>query len=367
MYDCVIIGGGVIGLAIGRHFALAGKTTAILEANATIGSETSFRNSAVIHAGIYYPNKSLKAKLCVSGNILLKEYCRLKSIPYKDVGKLIIAADQRQIKKLAELRQQGIANGIANLIWVDKQQLQSMEPHVRGVAGLYSPNTSIINGQLLMQTLKEDFLKAGGKLFNQARVNHCEYVKENFFVINTDNCQEPFSSKMLINSAGLWAQEVAKKIQGLPLSTIPPLYLAKGNYFTYLLPSPFRHLIYPLPESAGLGIHATMDLDNNVRFGPDVEWVDDLNFITSLSRKELFIEKIKHYYPELDETALVPDHQHTGVRPKILPRNQQPQDFLIQTESQHGIKGLINLYGMESPGLTAALAIAEYIVFQIIY
>lgn len=359
MYDCLIIGGGILGLTMGRHFAIAGLKTAIVEANPGVGKENSFRNSAVVHAGIYYPSNSLKAKFCVRGKNLLRAYCEEKGIPYKALGKLIIARENSQLIKLKTLLEQGAQNGVHDLRLLNQQELNSLEPEVVGIGALFSPNTAIINGQLLMQSLKNDFIQAGGSLYTNTTVESCDVINKNYH-ISTNNPEFPvIHAKKLINSAGLGAQNIAKKITTLNPKTIPPLFYAKGNYYKYLEPSPFKRLIYPLPEAAGLGIHATLDLENNVRFGPDVEWVDRLDYKSSPSRKSLFVKEIRQYFPHLKEESLVPDDQYTGIRPKIKPISEQPQDFLIQTEADHGLKGLINLYGIESPGLTSAFAIAE--------
>lgn len=360
MFDCTIIGAGVIGLAIGRHLALKGFSVALLEAKATIGQEMSFRNSAVLHAGIYYPPDSLKARLCIQGHPLIRDYCLANSVPYNRLGKLIVAADKKQLAALKALQTKSLQNGV-HLKWLTTQELSELEPHVRGIAALLSENTATINGQILIESLKKDLVQAGGKLFTNAKVTACE-VADHRFLTTTHHPEMPvINSTLLVNAAGLGAQDVAHTMKNLNKTTIPPLYLAKGNYFKYLLPSPFKHLIYPLPEAAGLGIHATIDINGNLRFGPDVEWIQAPDFKTNQSRKPMFLKAISAYFPEIERDALVPDDSHTGIRPKIQPAALQPQDFLIQTAKSHGIKGLVQLYGIESPGLTSSFAIAEYV------
>jgi L-2-hydroxyglutarate oxidase LhgO len=358
MYDALVMGGGVIGLTIARRLSQAGLKIAIFEANSTIGLETSFRNSAVVHAGIYYPPGSLKAKLCVKGKHLLEDYCARQGIPYQQIGKLIVAAASVQVPDLERMLAQAKENGGQDLRILSQTELAAREPAIKGVAALYSPRTGIIDGQAfiksLLQALPSNYVLTGTK------INQCQVDSYSFSVHS--ECQQIFNSRILINAAGLGAVAIAKKMEGLPNEYIPTLYYAKGNYFKYGRPSPFKHLIYPLPEKAGLGIHATLDLNGNLRFGPDVEWVEDIDYKTNLERKTDFLKAISEYFPEIKAQDLIPDDQHTGIRPKILPADKQPQDFIISTSEDHGIKGLVNLFGIESPGLTSALAIADYVV-----
>lgn len=359
MIDCLIIGAGVVGLSIGYQFAKNDYNVVILEANDTVGKDTSYRNSAVLHAGLYYPQNTLKAKFCVPGKIALEHYCLMKGIPFRTLGKLIVATQSDQLIKLKSLYQQGQQNGAQGLELINSKTLNTLEPHVVGAGALLSPTTGIIDGSYLIESLKEEIIQRGGKIYTHATVTNCLPATGSFRIETLQS--QLFQTKRLINASGLGAHKIAQHIQGLPRATIPRLYYAKGNYFKYMHPSPFKHLIYPIPDVAGLGIHATLDMQGSVRFGPDVEWVDNIDYKTNITRKPLFVTAIKQYYPELNEQLLVPDDEHTGIRPKICPPQEQPQDFLIQTQSTHGIKNLVNLYGIESPGLTSAFAIANYV------
>lgn len=357
MYDALVIGGGVIGLAIARRFSQDGLKIALFEANSTIGQETSFRNSAVIHAGIYYPRHSLKAELCVEGKRLLEDYCKQQNIPYQAIGKLIVAATPEQVPELEKMMVQATQNGITNLQILSQKELTAREPAVKGVAALYSPGTGIIDGQKLLKSLLQEL--PNHAVFTNTKVIQCQVASKNFAI--RSESQQLYTGKILINAAGLGAVAISEKMEGLSPNYIPPLYYAKGNYFKYGKPSPFKHLIYPLPEKAGLGIHATLDLKGNLRFGPDVEWVENIDYQTNRNRKSGFLMAISQYFPKIESDDLTPDDPHTGIRPKILPPQKQPQDFLISTFTDHGIKGLVNLFGIESPGLTSALAIADYV------
>lgn len=352
MKDCIIIGAGIIGLAIAYRLSQLGIKVQVLEALPLVGQGISSRNSAVLHAGIYYPTNSYKARLCRSGYELLLNFCQNYTVPHKLLGKLIVATQDEQITALDNLLRQGMNNGVTQLNMIGKTSLKQMEPAIKGVAAIYSPRTGIVDCLALIQRLLQETLRLGAVIHTSQKVTAIENA-ENYFEVLTGS--QRFKAKNVINAAGISACSVAQLVAGLPNTRIPtPLY-AKGNYFKYNKPNPFRHLIYPLPETAGLGIHATLDLYNNVRFGPDVEWVNELNYTCSALRKPLFVSQIKQYFPELQEQYLVPDNRNTGIRPKL----KQEQDFVIQTCHQHGVKGLINLYGIESPGLTAALAIAQ--------
>lgn len=357
-FDAIIIGGGVIGLATARTLAQKDYRVAILEAADAIGQEMSFRNSAVLHAGIYYPRNSLKAKLCLAGKPLLENYCKMHHIPHKKIGKLIVAVNEKQQRSLEELFNQATHNGVEDLEILTTTALSKLEPEVSATTALLSPATSIIDGQQLINSFVEELKQLKVTFFLNNRVTHCDVSDSNFYV-KTASCE--FASQVLINAAGLGATDIAQRMEGLNKTGIPKLYLAKGNYFRYLKASPFNHLIYPLPETAGLGIHATLDLKANLRFGPDVEWIETISYLTSEERKATFVQAIKEYFPKIAEQDLIADHSHTGIRPKILPADCQPQDFMIHTHSDHQIKGLVNLFGIESPGLTSCLAIAEYV------
>lgn len=354
--ECIVIGAGIIGLAMARLLAKSGYEVLVLEKNADIGEETSFRNSAVLHAGIYYPANSLKAKLCKQGQVQLYDYCKNNAIPHQKIGKLIVATHVEQLEKLNQLAEQAKKNGVNTLVTLEADEISRLEPEVKAIRGLYSSETGIVHGKSLLLSLKRDAEQSGAKI-----VCHASFLsgKIEQGSIKVTTSQGMVTSRYLINAAGLWATQVARNLQGMPAETIPTTYYAKGNYFKLNTPSPFKHLIYPLPESAGLGIHSTLDLQGNVRFGPDVEWINELDYQVSLSRQEIFCKEIRKYYPGLKSNALLPEF--VGIRPKISSPDKQPQDFLIQDTSQHGIKNIIHLYGMESPGLTASFAIADHV------
>jgi len=355
----LVIGAGVIGLAIAKKQANAGKKTLVLEANATVGAETSFRNSAVIHAGIYYSTDTLKAKLCAVGREQLYQYCRDYHVPYKKIGKLIVATNNNQLTALQKLFLQAQNNGVNDVLLLDKGEINKLEPQVNACAALYSPSTGTVHGKALLDAYQRELVASGGEVLCQAKVIQVDVLADGFKV-KIHPTQEVIYTEQLINAAGLWAQSVSSVITGLPANTIPPIYYAKGNYFKYIgKKQPFSHLVYPMPEQAGLGVHATIDVFDAVRFGPDVEWVSALDFSINTSKKIDFYRAIKSYFPaiELDDLQA----EFAGIRPKSKAPEHQPQDFDIQSEKVHGVKNLVNLYGMESPGLTCSLAIADYV------
>ena len=358
--DVVIIGAGVIGLAIGRAFALRGRDVSIFESQPNYGMETSSRNSEIIHAGIYYPQNSLKANLCVSGKAKLYEYCKNRAIPHSRIGKLIVATDDNEIDVLKQYQHQAVQNGVTDLSYLSNKQVSRLEPKLQAVAALLSPSTGIVDSHALMSNFLTDVTNQGGTLVCNSKVTGGRLTSSDS-IINIAAGSDEYSVQcnLLINSAGLSAPAMAKSL-GTPATFIPPTYYAKGHYFTLSGQSPFSHLIYPLANNAGLGIHATLDLANQVRFGPDVHWIDTVDYHFDESRKTEFVSAIKRYYPTLDEHSLQPDY--TGIRPKIVGPDASPADFIIQGKNQHGINGLINCYGMESPGLTASMAIAEYLI-----
>lgn len=358
--ECVVIGAGVVGLAVGRALALRGRETLVLEAESAIGTSTSSRNSEVIHAGIYYPKGSLKARLCVEGKRRLYEYCESRGIEYNRCGKLIVAAEEAQLPALKGIEAAALANGVVDLRWLSMEQAREMEPDLSGVAALHSPSTGIIDSHGFMLALQGDLEQAGGMIAFRAPVRrgHCEKG-----VIRIEAGAEEevmdIEAAFVVNSAGLGAQEVAQCLRGMPATGIPPLFYAKGNYYTLHGRAPFRRLVYPVPEPGGLGVHLTLDLAGQARFGPDVEWVDRLDYSVDPSRAERFYQAIRRYWPALPDGALQPGY--AGIRPKTTPPGASAGDFLIQGPREHGVAGLLNLYGIESPGLTAALAIAEQV------
>lgn len=352
--DVIVIGAGVIGLAIARAFAIAGREVLVLESSNTIGSGTSSRNSEVIHAGIYYPPGSLKAELCVNGRDMLYEYCQSHGVTHKKVGKLIVANTNDEIPDLKKLLKTGIENGVSDLEMIDAEKLHEMEPALKGVAAIYSPSTGLIDSHGLMLSLQGDLENAGGVIAFKSPVIG-GVINKNDVALSVGG-DEPIeiSANVVINSAGHGAWDIAGNIKGLNKKTIPPHHMAKGNYFLLSGPAPFTHLIYPLPGSSSLGCHYTMDLGGQGRFGPDVEWVDELEYSVDPAREISFYKSIKNYWPHIPAGSLSPGY--SGIRPKVQAPGEEAQDFVFH---ELGSGRLINLFGMESPGLTACLAIGE--------
>jgi L-2-hydroxyglutarate oxidase LhgO len=355
--DCAVIGTGVIGLAIARKLAQAGRDVIVLEAARTIGTHTSSRSSEVIHAGIYYPKGSLKAQLCVSGRRALYDYCIARDVPHKRLGKIIVVTEKAHLARLEQIYASAQANGVDDLQWLDAAAIHALEPDVSAVCGLLSPSTGIIDSHALMVALRGDAERAGATVRFQSPVCGGEVTAQGIMLRVGGSSPSEAIFQRVVNAAGLFAQEVAHGIAGVPPASIPPLYLAKGHYFVLPGPSPFRRLVYPLPIDGGLGIHVTLDMANQVRFGPDVSWVDRIDYSFDESRVGQFVESIRQYYPGLRAEAL--DTGYTGIRPKLAPAGSAVQDFLIQGFYAHGVPGLVNLYGIDSPGLTASLAIAD--------
>ena len=358
-----VVGAGVVGLAVARQLAEQGESPLLLDSHSRYGEGISSRNSEVIHAGIYYASGSLKARLCVRGKQLLYAYCAARAVPFKQLGKLIVATSAAEEATLEAIQSQALANGVEDLAHVDGAKLSEWEPAIKARAALLSPSTGIVSAHGLMTALLGD-LEAAGGLF----VSNTTVVKVspgagpgNSFIVACQTANGPyqFSCRKLVNSAGLGAQQLAKRIDGLHQASVPPLHLCKGSYFLHTGKSPFNRLIYPVPEKsgAGLGVHATLDLGGQLKFGPDVEFIDQQDYQVSPSRTQAFRSAIRRYYPGLAEDALTPGY--AGIRPKLQGPGQPPQDFVIQGQAAHGIPGLVQLFGIESPGLTSSLAIAE--------
>ncbi len=357
--DCAVIGAGVIGLAVARRLALSGREVIVLESAETIGTETSSRNSEVIHAGIYYPKDSLKARLCVAGKNALYTYCAERGLPHRRVGKLIVATDDAEIQTLKHYQKQAAENGVTDLTWLAPAAIRAMEPEIRGVAALLSPSSGIIDSHSLMLSFQGDAERSGANFVFLSPVVSGEVAANGITLAIGGATRASVCCNTVINCAGLYAQSVARSINGLPAATVPPLYLAKGHYFLLSGPAPFRRLIYPIASHGGLGVHITLDLAGGVRFGPDVSWLDRVDYRFDETRMSAFQTAIRRYYPGLRDHALRPGY--TGIRPKLSGAGAPAADFIIQGPRQHGVPGLVNLYGMESPGLTASLAIAEYV------
>jgi len=357
-FDVVVVGAGVVGLAIGRALALDGRDVLVLEKNAAIGEETSSRNSEVIHAGIYYPAGSLKAELCVRGRDALYRYCAAKGIPHARLGKVIVAVSDEQRAKLELLRATALANGVDDLEWLDGGALRALEPEVRGVAALLSPSTGIVDSHALMLALQGDLEQAGGQVALRSALR-AGASEGNALRLTIDSEGEAVElrARAVVNAAGLHAERVAHALPALASVAIPRLRYAKGNYFVYRGKSPFRHLLYPLPEPGGLGVHATIDLAGRTRFGPDVEWSDEIDYTLDPARAASFYAAIRRYWPGLRDGTLSPGY--VGVRPKLTGPEDPPADFMIVAGDAPGGGRIVHLFGIESPGLTASLAIGE--------
>jgi L-2-hydroxyglutarate oxidase LhgO len=355
--DCVVIGAGVVGLAVARRFAQRGLETIVLEAQAETGTGTSSRNSEVIHAGIYYPAGSLKARLCRTGRTLLYQFCRDRGVEYRQCGKLIVAQSEHERAALERIVVTASANDVTDLVWLTRTEARAREPELECRFALHSPSTGIIDSHGFMNSLLADLEAAGGAVAFRSPVSG-GYCSPNGIRLTIASDSE-LQARTVVNCAGLQAQAVAGALEGLAAKWIPPLYLAKGNYFALRGKCPFSHLIYPAPEAAGLGTHLTLDLGGQGRFGPDVEWVERIDYGVDPRRAERFYAAIRAYWPALPDGALVPGY--AGIRPKLQAPGGPAADFLIQGPETHGVPGLVNLFGIESPGLTAALAIAEQV------
>ena len=358
--ECVVIGAGVVGLAIARSLALSGRDVVLLEKAEAIGTETSSRHSEVIHAGIYYPENSLKARFCVIGRNSLYAFCDDHGVEYNKCGKIIVATDSEQIAQLRQIKSNAANNGVDDLIWLEPSDVLSLEPSVFCVGALWSPSTGVLDSHGFMLALLGDAQAAGAMLALQTPVIGGALVNKGIRLDCGGESPISLVAKNVINSAGLWAQEIVRHIQGFSDEKIPATHFCKGNYYSLKGKAPFSRPIYPVPEDGGLGIHATVDLAGQVRFGPDVEWINEINYEVDSSRAERFYDVIRNYYPELPNGALQPGY--AGVRPKLHPAGQGPRDFMVQDVKQHGIAGLINLFGIESPGMTSSLAIAKHVL-----
>ena len=357
--DCVVVGAGVIGLAVARRLAQAGREVIVLEAAEGIGTVTSSRNSEVIHAGIYYPAGSWMARMCVNGKRALYAYCRDHGIPHRNCGKLIVATNPKETEKLQSIKAHAEANGVLDMQTLSGEAARALEPALNCSAALLSPSTGIIDSHAYMLALRGNAEDAGAAFAFHTPLLGARARGGRIEIDAGGEAPMSLSCKLLINAAGLDATTVARGIGGMPVEKIPPAYLAKGNYFSCAARAPFSHLIYPVPEPGGLGVHLTLDMAGQARFGPDVEWVDRIDYAVDPARAERFYPAIRRYWPTLPDGALMPSY--SGMRPKIVPPAVAVQDFLIQGPEEHGVDGLINLFGIESPGLTSSLAIADYV------
>lgn len=355
--DTIVIGAGVVGLSIARALAMRNREVLILESEPTFGTITSSRNSGVIHAGIYYRPGGLKAQSCVAGRNMLYTYAAERGIPYKPCGKLIVATAPDQKDKLSEWQMIATQNGVSGMRLITPEEACAMEPEVRCVAALHVPVSGIIDVHSYMLALLGDAETFGATLALRSPVTKGKVTEGGFILDIGGTAPMQMGCRTLINAAGLGAQDFSRNLRGLDPATVPPLILAKGSYFSLPGKPPFQMLIYPLPVFGSSGLHASCDMGGQVRFGPDVEWVDHIDYRVEPARVPLFEESVRRYWPNLPKGALQPDY--SGIRPKIARGSPHDTDFVLQTEREHKVPGLINLYGIESPGLTASLALAE--------
>jgi L-2-hydroxyglutarate oxidase LhgO len=357
--ECVVIGAGVVGLAVARALAVAGREVVLLESETQPGTITSARNSGVIHAGLYYTPGSFKARFCVAGNAALYKYCNDRGIEHHNSGKLIIANGDEEEQVLLHLLERAHINDVPDVRLISGAEAQKLEPEVRSSAALLCPTSGILDQHPYMLALEGDMQNAGGTLVCDCRVESVARLPDGFLVKTGGSSATEVEARFVVNSAGLGAVDLLSRIEGYPAARIPRLHLARGNYFTVSARSPFKHLIYPVPHAAGLGIHATLDLGRRVRFGPDVEWIDEIDYGVNVARAPMFYDAIRRYWPNLADGALVPDY--TGIRPKLHGPGEPQPDFRIESAADHGIPGLVNLLGIESPGLTSSLPIGDYV------
>jgi L-2-hydroxyglutarate oxidase LhgO len=357
--ECVVIGAGVIGLAVARRLAQAGREVVVLEAAEGIGTVTSSRNSEVIHAGIYYRAGSWMARMCVSGKRALYAYCADHGVPHRNCGKLIVATTATETEKLQSIRAHAEANGVLDMRTLSGEAARALEPALNCDAALLSPSTGIIDSHAYMLALRGDAENAGAAFAFYTPLLRAKVAAEKIELDAGGDAPMTLECRLLVNAAGLDAPAIAGRIEGMPRELIPQAYLAKGNYFSCSAKAPFSHLIYPVPEPGGLGVHLTLDMAGQARFGPDVEWVDHIDYAVDPARAQRFYPAIRKYWPTLPDGALMPSY--SGMRPKIVPPAVASQDFLIQGPRDHGVAGLINLFGIESPGLTSSLAIGDYV------
>ncbi len=355
--DAVVIGAGLVGLAVARALALAGREVVILEAEDAIGTHTSSRNSEVIHAGIYYAQGSLKARACVEGRLRLYAYCAGRGVPHRRCGKLIVATDRAQLDELEGIRRKAHANGVTDVVPVSLAEVRAMEPELHCVAALHSPSTGIVDSHALMLAYLGDAENAGAMLALKSPLAKA-VVRPGGIELHAAGA-EPILAAQVVNSAGLRAPSLARRIEGYPAELAPPEFYAKGNYYTLAKRSPFSRLVYPVPEPGGLGVHVTLDLGGRARFGPDVEWVDRIDYTVDPRRAERFYAAIRRYWPGLPDGALEPGY--AGIRPKLSGKGTPAADFVVQGPRAHGVPGLVHLFGIESPGLTASLALADHV------
>ena len=352
-----MIGAGVVGLAIGRALARAGREVLVLERERQFGTGTSSRNSEVIHAGIYYPAGSLKARLCVEGRRMLYAYCSARGVAHRKLGKLIVATRQAQVDSLRSILARAQANGVENIAMIDAAEALRLEPQLACIAALHSRETGIVDSHGLMLALLGDLEAAGGALACASPFAAARRVGDRWIVRTGGEADFELAADAIVNAAGLHAQDVAAAIE--PASPAPRRFLARGCYFQLAGQAPFSRLIYPVPVPGGLGVHLTLDLGGQARFGPDVEWIDAIDYTVDPRRADAFYAEVREYWPQLPDASLAP--AYAGIRPKLSGPGEPAADFVIDGPRAHGVPGLIHLFGIESPGLTACLAIGEHV------
>jgi L-2-hydroxyglutarate oxidase LhgO len=356
--DCVVAGAGVVGLAVARALAEAGREVIVLDAADAIGTETSSRNSEVIHAGIYYPPGSLTARLCVAGKQMLYSYCEARGVGFRRCGKLIAATSPEEDSRLAGIQARAAANGV-ELQLLTSAEARALEPNLACTSALLSPTTGILDSHGYMLALQGDAETAGAAIVLRSPVLSARAIGGFEVEVGGDDPMR-LGCDLLVNAAGLRATALAGAIEGLSPALVPRQRYAKGSYFSLAGRSPFSRLIYPVPVPGGLGVHLTIDLGGQARFGPDVEWVDRATYDVDPRRADVFYAAVRRYWPDLPDGALLPGY--AGVRPKISGPGEPAQDFMVQGFRTHGVPGLVNLFGIESPGLTASLALAEHVL-----
>ena len=366
--DSVVVGAGVVGLAVARALALEGLETLVLERYDAIGTGISSRNSEVIHAGIYYASGSLKARLCVLGREQLYAYCESHGVEHRRCGKLLVATAEVQHDKLRQIEAQARRNGVVDLQWLSAAQVRALEPELYATAALLSPSTGIVDSHGLMLALQGNLERAGGSLAVRAPVEAIECGSDRHVLRVGGEVPMALAARIVVNATGLWAPGLAARTRGLADRYVPTAHYAKGSYYALASRPPFSHLIYPVPEEAGLGVHLTLDLAGRARFGPDVEWItpaspEEIDYRVDPARAAVFEAEIRRYWPGLPAGALQADY--SGVRPKLQSAGHAAHDFVLQGPAQHGVAGLMNLFGIESPGLTASLAIADEVLTRL--
>ena len=357
--DVVVAGAGVVGIAVARALAMAGRDVIVLDAAEAIGTETSSRNSEVIHAGIYYPKDSLMARLCVDGRRALYAYCDERGVAYRKCGKLIVATSPEEDTMLAGIQARAEANGVEGMRVLNAAEAQALEPNLVCTSALLSPETGILDSHAYMLALQGDAEAHGATFVFNSPLLRGRAVPNGVEIEVGGAEPTTLRCRTLVNSAGLHATRLASTIVGMPGQLVPRQYYARGCYFTLAGRSPFSRLIYPVPVQGGLGVHLTIDLGDQARFGPDVEWIDRLDYTVDPRRADGFYAAVRRYWPQLKDGALQPGY--AGIRPKLSAQGAPAQDFVVQTEAAHGVAGLINLFGIESPGLTSAVALADLV------